>query len=528
MNERCWSNYLGRPPQLPLSNITAPKFDVFPTEDAEPWSPWTDTGLDESHSQPSRTRAIALQISALCEISSDLLLNFYRPPQIERPLGKQAEVKKLSDFHTRLEAWRKSLPREMEPREGQLPNVLLMQYVYFQSSISQAFFNSVFSMFFHLLFIHLFRPFLKYHQANSPLPSHVSPRKICSQAAAMISKLLRLYKRTYGLRQICNIAVYIAHSACTIHLLNLPHKDARRDIAHGVRQLEEIGESWLCARRTLATLAIQVRRWSIDLPNEPAAVLARAEARYNNLDPQPPGFGKTSPTIEKVKRATGNEAVNLVPPPVKSEIPNSVAQKPSPPVSVGSVNSFKALPEPVIDAMGTGTRRAQQQNQVREQTQVPDQNQQVQQYPEGWTRDTLQAPVQRPKSPSALFGSLDDLFEDSKDWWLRDQSVAYDHWSGLGGRARMNSGGGLPNIMNGMNGLNGLNGTNEMANNSTVSNNTSPINGTIPANSNSMMNMNGQVGNFSQVSSAETPRNGMGYLDFTNDTYNYDNNSNFY
>ena len=126
---RCWSNYLGRPPQLPPSNITVPKFDVFPDEDADLWSPWTDSGLGQLHIQPSRTRAVALQISLLCEISSDLLFNFYHPSHIDKALGKQAEQKKLSELHTRLEAWRKNLPKEMEPREGQLPNVLVMQYV---------------------------------------------------------------------------------------------------------------------------------------------------------------------------------------------------------------------------------------------------------------------------------------------------------------------------------------------------------------------------------------------------------------
>lgn len=91
------------------------------------WSPWFDAGPDKTHMQPSRTRAIALQISTLCEISSDLLLAFYRPASEEKPLTKPAEVKRLGYFHTRLEAWRKALPREMEPREGQLPNVILMQ-----------------------------------------------------------------------------------------------------------------------------------------------------------------------------------------------------------------------------------------------------------------------------------------------------------------------------------------------------------------------------------------------------------------
>jgi hypothetical protein len=93
------------------------------------WSPYTDSGLVQANSQPSRTRAIALQISLLCEISNDLLVSFYHPNSLDKPLSKQAELKKLSELHTRLEAWRKNLPKEMEPKEGQLPNVLLMQYV---------------------------------------------------------------------------------------------------------------------------------------------------------------------------------------------------------------------------------------------------------------------------------------------------------------------------------------------------------------------------------------------------------------
>lgn len=126
---RCWSNYLGRQPQLPLSNMGVPKFDVFPDEEAELWTSYTDSGPGEACSQPSRTRTIALQISALCEISCDLLSCFYNLTGPDKPTSKQAELGKLSELHTRLEAWRKSIPKEMEPREGQLPHVLVMQYV---------------------------------------------------------------------------------------------------------------------------------------------------------------------------------------------------------------------------------------------------------------------------------------------------------------------------------------------------------------------------------------------------------------
>lgn len=125
--DKCWSNYLGRLPQLPVSNITVPKYDVFPDEDADIWSPYTDNGIEQLHSQPSRTRTVALQISSLCEISSDLLIFFYHPQYLEKSVGRSQELKKLSELQTRLEAWRKDLPKELEAKEGQLPNVLLMQ-----------------------------------------------------------------------------------------------------------------------------------------------------------------------------------------------------------------------------------------------------------------------------------------------------------------------------------------------------------------------------------------------------------------
>ena len=122
-------------------------------------------------------------------------------------------------------------------------------------------------MFFHLQYIHLFRPFLKYSPNSSPLPPHVSPRRICTANAGAISKLMRLYKKLYNLRQICNIAVYMLHSACTIHLLNLPEKTAKRDIIHGVKHLEEIAEDWLCGRRALSILSVLVRKWNVRSQN---------------------------------------------------------------------------------------------------------------------------------------------------------------------------------------------------------------------------------------------------------------------
>lgn len=125
--DKCWSNYLGRLPLLPRNSFNVSKFEVFPDEDSQMWCPMPDTGFDESSAQPSRTRAAALQLSKLCEISSDLLIFFYHPNHIGRSSGKAVELKKLSELHRRLEEWRSELPKEFEPKEGQLPNVILMQ-----------------------------------------------------------------------------------------------------------------------------------------------------------------------------------------------------------------------------------------------------------------------------------------------------------------------------------------------------------------------------------------------------------------
>lgn len=127
--DSCWSNYLGRLPQLPTSIVTVPKVEVFPDEDSAQWSPYTDSGFTQAHVQPARTRAVALQITKLCDISKDLMKNFYNPTDIEKAKGKASELKKLSEIHTRLETWRRELPKEMEPKEGGLSSVLVMQYV---------------------------------------------------------------------------------------------------------------------------------------------------------------------------------------------------------------------------------------------------------------------------------------------------------------------------------------------------------------------------------------------------------------
>ncbi|KAF2265795.1 hypothetical protein CC78DRAFT_598402 [Lojkania enalia] len=459
--DKCWSNYLGRLPQLPNSIITVPKFDVFPVEDADIWSAYTDSGSNQAHAQPSRTRAVARQISRLCEISSDLMNFFYNPIDMDKAKGKQAELKKLSEIHQRLEAWRRELPKELEPKEGGLPSMLVMH------------------MFFQLLYIHLFRPFLKYNQNTSPLPAHVSPRKLCTQAAAMISKLLRLYKRSHGLRQICNIAVYIAHSACTIHLLNLPEKNARRDIIHGVKHLEEIAEGWLCARRTLGILSVLAKKWQVELPEEAATVLARTDSKFGVY-----GEPTTPKAATQELEQAGDQSQQLSTTPALQSYSMSLSTANTSSFDTGGVavsnfasDNIHRLSEPRSlppnDANALGHPRVQRHPNDNINASTPAST-------AGGARISIDSTNNSSgNSPSQLFGGVDALIREGQDWWLRDQSqlaMGFDNWNfsaddiaWLNATSPTAVGSPTPNgyaaspVMNGVNGeanggVNGING----------------------------------------------------------------------
>lgn len=212
-------------------------------------------------------------------------------------------------------------------------------------------------MFYQLLFIHLYRPFLKYTKSNSPLPPHVSPRKLCTQAASVISKLLRTYKRTYGFKQICNIVVYIAHTTCTIHLLNLPERNAQRDVIHALRHLEEMGECWPCARRTLRILDISAHKWQVELPDEAVTIFEQTHARWgswgswdqgaspSSVEESPPAVIPNTyhppPEILYNEPTTTSSPMQGVPPPPPTSVGSMALSYPPPglpmPVSVPSM-----------------------------------------------------------------------------------------------------------------------------------------------------------------------------------------------
>jgi len=166
------------------------------------------------------------------------------------------------------------------------------------------------SMFFHLQYIHLFRPFLKYTATTSPLPPKVSPWRLCRANASAISKLMRQYRRTWGLGQICSISVYMIHSASIIHLVNMPDHTSRRDLVHNFHILEDIAEAWPCARRTLAMLVALAKKWSCEMPAETAAVMERINNKYGPLN------SCTAPSSSKPRARMASMTTTQLPSPV--------------------------------------------------------------------------------------------------------------------------------------------------------------------------------------------------------------------
>jgi hypothetical protein len=269
-------------------------------------------------------------------------------------------------------------------------------------------------MFFQLLYIHTFRPFLKYSQQTSPLPPNVSPRRLCTQAAASISKLLRLYKRSHGLRQVPNLVVYIAHSACTIHLLNLPDKNAKRDITHGAKHLEEMAEGWLCARRTLAILSMLSRKWKVGLPEEAATVFCRTDEKFGAWN------GET-----QVK--SPSEKAMSTPPTAQQILPNTV---------------YTTQPDPTMITAGSGpdivrrinspTSMAPQSGAELQRARLPTHTRASSATSPPAARISYDSNItQGNDSPSGLFGGVEQLLRESQDWWLRDQSqlaMGFEQW----------------------------------------------------------------------------------------------------
>jgi len=283
-------------------------------------------------------------------------------------------------------------------------------------------------MFHQTLYIHLFRPFLKFSNQSNPgsTPlSHLDPRKACLAAATTISKYVRFYKRRYRLRQICNVAGYFIHTACTIHLLNLPQKTAMRDIVQGLKSLEEMGECWLVARRSLVVIEILVRRWRLDLPEEAEMILhrARREAKRFGLQ-EKTSFSSSSSTTSDAPSPSNSSESDIVMPEGFSPMGTTVRLRTVHEQGSNPTATPSPRPPPSVQSMA---RASSSQSQPQQQ----------------FTYTLGVSSIYAPPSPqgsvtsvgtptSMLSAAFPGAQEAAHEWWLRDQGELGMDLAGLG------------------------------------------------------------------------------------------------
>ncbi len=250
----------------------------------------------------------------------------------------------------------------------------------------------------------------------------------------------------------------MVHSACTVHLLNLPEKTAKRDIIHGVKHLEEIAEDWLCARRTLSILSVLSRKWKIELPEEASTVLARTDAKYGTFStadvPSPPKTERSASPPNSIPTSSPKLQVHS-PQQAQNQyhitqdfkyVTDALSMASTAPLSdgiiastIGMAQSTQSIINPITSPRSNGTVQLPPDNtmplggpysQHHQYNSMPDplpSSLGPQQTP---SCKTSSAP-----SPSKMFGGVDALVE-SQNWWLRDQAsmaVEFDNWGLMDG-----------------------------------------------------------------------------------------------
>ena len=263
-----------------------------------------------------------------------------------------------------------------------------------------------------------------------------------------------MYKRTYGFQRIPNVVVYIAHTACTIHLLNLPEKNAQRDIIHGLRNLEEMGGSWLCARRTLRILDISANKWQVQLPQEASMIFERTHVKWGSWgswdQPTSPSTNSDeSPSATTPQRAAATQSRLSVSGPHPQAPPQD---NPSTQVPQAPVTSMTPQYQPGSSTHTAVSAMREARRSISVQLQKPDSNflpeptylrpvshvyQSVQAMPltqhDAWYNanenqfQTMDAEQTSPSTANAsslnAFDGSTNFVEESQDWWSRNSGA---------------------------------------------------------------------------------------------------------
>ncbi|KAI9829121.1 MAG: hypothetical protein M1832_000144 [Thelocarpon impressellum] len=245
--ETAWSICVGRISQLPRAAIRLEKPTIVESIEAKAWKPYVDSGQPEleDFEQASHTHGFLLQLSTLSEIANDIVHIFYAP-------SERFTCTKLLEIYAACTRWRQTLPEPYAVTDKPTPHALFLH------------------MYYHMVLLQLFRPFLKVELIHSPL----SPRKICTKAAEDVSSLMHTHRKVYGPRRICLLIMHCLLSSSVVHMLNLPSPSAASLLVQGIHDLSNMTHGHAFAGRCLRILGSLAESWKVDLPQEAAHITA--------------------------------------------------------------------------------------------------------------------------------------------------------------------------------------------------------------------------------------------------------------
>jgi hypothetical protein len=120
-------------------------------------------------------------------------------------------------------------------------------------------------MFYYTIIIHLFRPFLMVDLIHSDL----RPRDICIEASNNVSRIFRIYRQFYNLRQGHLVITHALLTVCITHLLHSKENQvSRQNLVEGLQGLEDIHECHYIGARAFQIIHRLSKTWGLPFPEE--------------------------------------------------------------------------------------------------------------------------------------------------------------------------------------------------------------------------------------------------------------------
>ncbi|KAI7204256.1 hypothetical protein KC316_g783 [Hortaea werneckii] len=284
---------LGRPVRTNTEDATVgrPSVSASYSDDTHPLSGTSTASVSAVSEGWSVTRALRPHHIAICDIMSTCGYLLYETSKY----SKDALQRLNAGVVARVQDWKAKLPSPFRidlenPKQQCHPPVLVLHMHYYQS----------------IMYAH--RPWMSKHILQSqPMrgPGYKHARGMCVQSALAVAKILLIYERQHGMRQIHHSAVHIIATAALILLsadfCSFPDwksEAIRASLGTCFRALGQLDSTWRSARQANDVLIALQQKWhdrharTALTRNVPAATHAFGQSSRNDSGIPDPASGQ--------------------------------------------------------------------------------------------------------------------------------------------------------------------------------------------------------------------------------------------